>query len=247
MISNEEFFDTASSYYNEMTDFEAAVTRRSALLKNFTAGYKTAADLGCGTGIDSIPLSSLGIKTDGFDISQKMIEEAAKNAERFKAQASFYKSAIHEIPEQFYGKYSLVCSLGNTLSNVDPGTLLKSAQKIFNLLETNGTFLIQILNYDLITKNRERIVNITAGPNYHFVRFYDFNPDHIQFNILKYSPQNTSTHEMISTKLYPHSQETMKNAFSEAGFVNLRFYGSLKLDPYAADESGDLIILGEKI
>lgn len=246
MLSNKDFFDTAASYYNEMTDFASAVKKRTTALKNFTEGISSAADLGCGTGIDSIALSAAGIKVDAFDISSGMIEAAMKNASAFNAAVDFHNFGIADIPENFHNRYGLITSLGNTLSNIDAVTLGLSLRKIFAMLSPGGKFLMQILNYDFILDSKERIVNIAAGEIYHYIRFYDFHPGYIQFNILKYPAQNASDYELISTKLYPHTAESVLPLLTEAGFAEISFCGGLNKSPFEPTASKDLVILCAK-
>ncbi|NJO89313.1 MAG: hypothetical protein HC831_10405, partial [Chloroflexia bacterium] len=68
MLSNEKFFDAVSESYDSMISFSDSVEKKINMLKEFiNAGMQSAADLGCGTGVDSIALSELGLKVTAFD------------------------------------------------------------------------------------------------------------------------------------------------------------------------------------
>lgn len=54
-------------------------------------------DLGCGPGFFSVLLSSLGCQVIGIDYSDKMLEEARKNAEKFEVNAEFQKMDVQDL------------------------------------------------------------------------------------------------------------------------------------------------------
>ena len=166
--SNKLFFDETSEFYNSMIDSGPAIDRRTKLFSKLKIKNSIVADLGCGSGIDSIALSKCGNSVDAFDPSAKMIELAERTAANQDYNIDFHNFAIEEIPELFNNKFSFVCSLGNTIANIDSINLIQVFQKIKNILKLNGRALIHILNYDLILSQKERIVNITANEDTQF-------------------------------------------------------------------------------
>lgn len=246
MLTNRKFFDAVSDTYDNMISFGEAVGKKKLSLKKFI-NYETncAADLGCGTGVDSIALSKLGFDVTAFDISEGMISKAKMNAEREKAEINFINKSITEIPDEHFNKFDLIVSLGNSLANLDKEQLEISASRIKNMLKTNGHVLIQILNYIPVLKNKERIINITRDDNFHFVRFYDFEEEWLRFNILKYSVLNPKDHEMISTKIYPHTYSYFLKLLEDAGLKNINLFGGLNKSSFEKDISKDLVIFAE--
>lgn len=240
--NNKNFFDETSKFYNSMINSDAAVERKIKLFTKIKIKNQTAADLGCGSGVDSIALSALGNKVDAFDPSPKMIELAEKSAVEKKIDIHFHNFAIEEIPKQFNGKYSFICSLGNTISNISPNNLLPAFQRIKDILKPNGHALIHILNFDLILSRKERIINITENSGTSFVRFYDFFDDHFVFNILKFTKQNTKEYKLISTKLYPHTFATIFKILNKTNFSDSEFYGNFNFGNFDITNSKDLII-----
>ncbi len=58
ILPNEVFYDELASDYDDMISFKKTVEKKKNLLKNFvTDEMKSAADIGCGSGVDSISLS----------------------------------------------------------------------------------------------------------------------------------------------------------------------------------------------
>ena len=93
------FFNLIASDYDEMVSFAQSVKKKKeAFTSIIKSSMKTAADLGCGTGADSIALASLGLKVTGFDPSSEMIRVANENAKKEKLDIAFHISSIHEIP-----------------------------------------------------------------------------------------------------------------------------------------------------
>lgn len=226
-----------------MIDSETAIDRKVKLFSKLKIKNEIVADLGCGSGIDSFALSKCNNTVDAFDPSPKMIELAEKTVMESKFEINFHNFTIEDIPKQFDEKYSFICSLGNTIANVDHDNLRQSFQKVEKILKPNGRALIHILNFDLILSKKERILNITEKGNTNYIRFYDFADDHIVFNILKFTKDNPKKYKLISTKLFPHIFETIFTTLNKINFSNLCFYGNLNFEKFDIANSKDLFIL----
>ena len=245
-MTNEKFFDALSENYDGMISFTDAVEKNKSVLKEFINDKITcAADLGCGTGVDSIALSKLGLKVTSFDISKGMINKAKQNAEHENAKINLINKSITEITEEHFNKYDLIVSLGNSLANLNSGQLEISIQIMKNMLRENGKVLLQILNYIPILKDKKRIINITGDKIFQFVRFYDIMGDWLQFNVLRYSHDNPKEHNLISTKIYPHIFSDFGRLLKTAGFKNIIFFSGLNKSSFEKDVSKDLVILAE--
>ena len=247
MKSNNTFYNSASAYYDKMIDFDSALQKRKILLSNFVdEKIKSVADAGCGTGVDSISLSQLGLDVTSFDPSTEMINTARTNSEKYNCKIDFYNFGANEIPKTFYNKFDLVVSLGNTLANIPFGKIAISVVKLFKLLKKDGRVLIQILNYEKILSEKERIVNITNKDDEYFIRFYDFRKKDLTFNILRFNADHTTKKELISTKIFPYTAKELKKYFKEAEFKKIELFGGLDKKPFNAKTSNDLISFAQK-
>ena len=245
-MTNENFFDALSENYDGMISFTDAVEKKKLVLKGFTNDKITcAADLGCGTGVDSIALSKLGLKVTSFDISKGMINKAKQNADHENTKINFINKSITEIGEEHFNKYDLIVSLGNSLANLNSDQLEISIQIMKNMLRKNGKVLLQILNYIPILKDKKKIINITGDKNFQFVRFYDIMDDWLQFNVLRYSIDNPTEHNLISTKIYPHIFSDFVKLLENAGFQKINFFGGLNKSSLDKNLSKDLVISAE--
>ena len=247
MKTNNSFYNSASIYYDKMIDFNSALQMRKILLSNFVDDkVKSVADVGCGTGVDSISLSQLGLNVTSFDPSVEMINAAIENSKGLNTQIIFYNYSASEISKTFYNKFDLVVSLGNTIANINPKQLEKSFSKFYKMLKDDGKVLIQILNYEKILKDKERIVSITKKDNEYFIRFYDFGKEDLTFNILKFNADQTTAKELISTKIFPYTSKELKQLLKKIGFKKIQLFGGLDKKPFNAKTSNDLVLLAKK-
>jgi len=242
------FYDNISGFYDEMISFDSSLKSRYELLKNFIKPrMKTAADLGCGTGLDSISLALAGLEVTAFDISEGMIKEAAKNAVKKGVNIKFVNTEIDKIPAEYHKNFDLAVSLGNTLANLNPKTTKAALNNSRKILKKNGMLIIQLLNYELIRKINKRIVKISSVNDKTIIRFYDIFKDKFYFNILKFSNSNPSEYELNTSAIYPYNKKSINEMLKCAGLSNIKFYGSLKLDKFEKSLSGDLVITAFKI
>lgn len=246
-MKNEEFFDIASSFYNEMINFSSSITKKEMFFKRLINNeFKVAADLGCGSGSDSIALSKLGLQVYSFDPSKKMIEIAKANAQNF-ANIHFFKSYIHKIPARFNDSFHLTVSLGNTLSNISPDLFKASLQRIYHIMSNNSLFVFQILNYSFFKKQNKKVININTSNDQYYIRYNEY-PDNrrVIFNILRFEKNNPSSHNLISTTLFHYDANTLRQHLKEIGFKKIRFYSDFSLNKYLKYSSPELIGTAEK-
>lgn len=243
-MNNSEFYNSLSSDYDEMINFENSLKNKMESLKNFISpNYKTALDLGCGTGVDSIALYKLGLSVDAVDHSQGMLEIAEKNADKHESKINFIHSGLGELNLE-NKSYDFIVSLGNTIANIDNDELNKLLANLKEHLNESGTILIQLINYAKLPKNGEYILNKFKNENISIIRKYDIHSRFINFIIHK-TDNGTDKETEIVTKLFPHSVNYFKSYAKENGF-NIKLYGSLKKELFIEDTSKNLVIVLSK-
>lgn len=243
MKSNNQFYDAISLFYDEMIDFDKAVKKRMKLLEKIVSSEMVyAADIGCGTGIDSIALSILGLEVTSFDPSEEMLKTAKENSNRFNTNILFRNYSADKIPQKYFGKFDLVVSLGNTFANIPRQKLFQSLLRCNKILKKEGRFVFQILNYSKILNEKKRIVKISSDEENYFIRFYDFLNNKIQFNILSFSKKNPENLQLISTQIYPHIFKVIRDNLQKAGFKEVKMYEGLGGESFSSKKSNDLII-----
>jgi len=248
-MKNENFYNAVSPFYDSMISFEKSLEKRKAFYRKVFAqkSIKAVADIGCGSGLDSLALAGIGINITGFDPSAEMIKLAKQNAGRLKADAHFYKKGILDIPVKFNNTFDCVVSFGNTVANLNEKDLMKAFGKILGLLKPGGYFLFQILNYVRILKQKETVIGFTDREDSFIVRFNEFTDEDINFHFLSVNKKTTSDSNHYSTKIYPHKSKLVSTLLRKAGFSHLKFYGGLALEEFSTNNSKDLIILTQKL
>ena len=247
IISNKVFYDELAGDYDDMISFNKAIEKKKNILKNFIdPNTRNIADIGCGTGLDSIIFSKLNMNVDAFDPSGEMLNIAKINSKKMNSSIEIYNYQTDKIPDEFNNKFDLVVSLGNTFSNIPDDLLPNSLKRCYEILKTEGRLLLQVLNYKKIIENRERIINVNENEDKIFIRFYDFYEEQIVFNILTLNKKNLSERKLCSTKIYPYFVNNFESGLTRAGFSQIRFYGDLSLSEYLESQSANLVILSEK-
>lgn len=242
-MENYKFFNYTSEFYDEMINPEAVIKNKTEFYKKIiTTDIKTAADIGCGTGNDSIALALNGLNVIGFDPASEMIIKAKANAEKYDLKILFSVNPVEKIPAKFFGKFDLLVSMGNSMANVSPDNIEKAITNIYNLLKSGGIFLMQILSYRAIIKYNRRLINITRSENNFYIRFYDILENSLNFNILSFNSDKLSSGKIITTVLYPYSQKFLSKAIRDAGFKKIHYYSDMDFNKYNERKSKDLII-----
>jgi len=242
-MKNDTFFDAISGNYDSMINSENVIKMRSNVLKSFIQPeMKNAADVGCGTGNDSIALSLSGLNVTGFDNSTEMFNTAKKNSGTYNQKIKFIHSPADKINTKYFNKFDIVVSLGNTVANIPENKLDLSFKNIYNMLRINGVFVMQILNYTAIKKENKRIINITEDKKNTYVRFYDFEKTNLVFNILSIYKSDNKKYTLLGTTLYPYDRNYLKAKLQKAGFNNLKFYSDFIKGKFNSIKSKDLVI-----
>ncbi len=241
-MNNKNFYNSISDFYDEMVSFDNSVNSKKKLFPNFIReNYKTALDLGCGSGADSIALSSLGLKVSAFDNSSKMLDAARRNSEKYNCKIKFYEYDLTK-PKKIKLKTDFVISIGNTLANIPLININRIFKHVYKMINAGGSFLFQILNYDRILHRKERLICSTENEKMIYVRFYDFENNILGFNVLSISKANVKDVNLFTTKIYPHSKEDLTNSLKSAGFSRIQIYGSLQKEKFIKRSSKDLVI-----
>jgi len=241
---NREFYNSFAEDYNSMIPLEKQVESKTDFFKLFIDDdTKSAADLGAGSGADSIALANLGLNVTAFEPSQEMLKQAETNFTKQKVEVDTYNKKISEIDEKFHHSFDLVVSLGNTFANINGEEIEESIAKVIELLKKNGTAIIQILNYDKVLSEKERIINITESNKKQFIRFYDFCGDAVYFNILSFQKDDFSNRQLITTEIFPYTKSVLEKMFTKNGVQKLEFSGDMKMDNFDENKSNDLIMI----
>jgi SAM-dependent methyltransferase len=154
------------------------------------------------------------------------------------------QTGFEQLHEHVKTKFDAVFCLGNTLPHLLPDdALLQSLTNFKHILQSDGTLILQVLNYDRIMKNRDRIQNIKEREGTIYIRFYDFLKETIAFNILTIKRTDDKfVHRLQTTELRPLQSLELTRFLQQAGFTDIQLFGTLNQTPYDVNVSNDLVV-----
>jgi ubiquinone/menaquinone biosynthesis C-methylase UbiE len=245
-----KFYEDLAENYDDMTGFEKRARNERTILETLQQkfGFKSALDTACGTGLHAILLQQMGVKTVGVDISSKMLERARINADRAGVKVTWILCSLEKMIKSVDQSFDVILCLGNSLPHIqNQRQLQKILQECNQMLSYNGRIICQLLNYNKILKERQRVVNITKNNHILYIRFYDFLIKKLQFNILKIN-ENTAPpfYTLNNTLLNPFTREQLQQSLQRANYSKIEFYGDLNLSDFIEDKSSNLVMIAQK-
>ncbi|HPN38675.1 MAG TPA: class I SAM-dependent methyltransferase [Melioribacteraceae bacterium] len=240
-MENEHFFNIASTFYDDMISFEKSAENKLKFYDLLLDKSKTkVADVGCGTGIDSICLSKLGFNVTAFDISEEMINKAKANALKNEVNVNFCNINLAEIID-LEDNFDYIISMGNTIANIPSHRISLFFNNVRSLLKKDGQFIFQIVNYNKILKEKNRILGVTEDADKIYIRFYDFLNLHMNFNILTIHKNNLKENSLITTTLYPYTHKYLSELLITSGLKEVKHFSGLNKSITNFFKSEDII------
>lgn len=244
-----EFYDTLASDYDAMTGFEKRFVAERSFFSNIVERYciKNAVDAGCGTGFHSLLLAQLGVTVTAVDVSPAMLDNVSRHAKKLNLRVKTVAASFQTLAESLDKQYDAVFCLGNSLAHLlHDDDLNASLTSFAALVKPEGFLFIQILNYDRILAQHERIQNVKEVGDTTFIRFYDFEKDLLRFNILKLEKKNeVIVHGLQSIPLRPLRKAELTTLLKQSGFRDMSFFGGASLEPFIPETSRDLVIIAK--
>ena len=138
-----------------------------------------------------------------------------------------------------------VFCMGNTLAHAadrdDLGLILRG---FYRRLRPGGSLFLQILNYEKILSEANVIQSIREQDGVFYIRFYEYGAERIRFHLLRLSGSGSEVnHSLNSVALTPFRHNEIRESLEEAGFVDVRAFGDMTLQPYSSRRSQDLFLL----
>ncbi|MBT3202383.1 MAG: class I SAM-dependent methyltransferase [Phycisphaerales bacterium] len=249
------FYDNIADSYAQLTGTAARQPSAQRFVRELTQRFHitSAIDAACGTGLFAIELARCGVTVVGSDISVGMLRSAPGAAEAAGVDTklcSWLEAPMQGLIGRVSGDRDAVLCMGNSLPHLLTDDELKSAiEGFFKLLAPGGVVAIHLLNYSRVLSAAERIVGITRHGAKEFVRFYDFNRDMIDFNILEIDcdSEGRCSHKLSTTPLKPYLHSELCDALAAGGFGQIETFGDLQFSPFDPETSDTLLLVANAI
>ena len=164
MNSGTDFYNTISIEYDCMTNAKNRIENEFPFFENLLKkyGFRSAVDIGCGTGHHLKILAELQIQTHGIDPSEEMLRIANENLKGLDRYIRISVGDFNSIPEQINEQMDAVFCQGNTLPHLLTEDKLYSAvANVRKILNPGGIFVIHLINYSRVLAEKKKIVNVS--------------------------------------------------------------------------------------
>lgn len=241
-----DFYNQIANSYDEMTNLDSRLEGIRSFIEAIKTRYEphSAIDVACGTGSHAVVMSQMGIHAVGADISTAMLQKAQAFARQAGVSVQWINCPMQELSQQINEKFDIVLCLGNSLPHIlTQEDIDKTISGFAKALQPGGVLLIQLLNYRKILQQKERIVAITRKGNNEYIRFYDFLPKLVQFNLLKIDSHSKQLkHTFTSTPLFPYTTDILREVLQRHQFSTINTYSDLSYNSFDEDNSSNLVI-----
>lgn len=244
------FYDDLADSYDAITGAAGRTEAAGALVDELIRRFDvhTAVDAACGTGLFALAMARRGLDVVGADISEGMLAQARLAAGQEGLDVRWVQAPMQDLAGRVDGGRDAVLCMGNSLPHLLDDADLDAAMNSFAaILTPGGVLVLHVLNYARIIGEKERIVGVTRDGAVEHIRFYDFLPGRVRFNILRIEWENDACHSQLSsTELRPYFVEEITAALTRSGLTAIEPFGDLTLAPFDPHQSDSLLIVARR-
>jgi SAM-dependent methyltransferase len=185
----EHYEAVLSEHYSRMFgDFEAKVTEQRALLERLGVAARAsaglAADLGCGSGFQSVALARLGFRVLAIDFSQRLLAELENRARGLPVET--IAGDIRAVAELVPVGVELAVCMGDTLSHLErEADLERVFGGVAGRLVAGGRLVLTFRDLSDPLRDLDRAIPLYAGD------------DLVMTCFLEYEPSTVKVHDLI--------------------------------------------------
>lgn len=244
-------FNDLTDAYEAMVDWPKRLSREAPFFRRWfeRIGASTVLDVACGTGHHAAMFHSSGLQVEAADISPAMIERAQSTFGN-RPDLHWIVRSFEEPPPQTTQFDAVIC-IGNSLALcADLQSVRRAIATMMSAARSGGMVVIQVLNLGrfpdgpcvwqkhIRTTIREQEVLIVKGIHRCGRRgFVDVVVSPID------DPKLTRSE---SVPLLSLELEQLQDLLQQAGATSIQAFGDYEEHPFAADASGDLILVARK-
>jgi SAM-dependent methyltransferase len=258
-----------AEFYDRSINWAARIGREIPVLVDVLGppGDAGILDAGCGTGRQALALAERGYRVVATDISKAMLEVAQRNAEAAGQDVAFvlcpfatlHEAVAHLTPPPQPGTRQpdatgfdgLYC-LGNSLAASGSWHAAEEAIRQFSrCLRPGGRLFLQVVNFNRMRLEHPCVrgprVTVVDGIEYVSVRQFHFAADSVEvtnITLWRDDAWRYSTHTRV---LCPVSLEHLEAWCNDTGLRVDDVWGDYGRNPYAPDDSVDLLVTATRV
>lgn len=237
------FYEELSHYYDVVFPFNP---QTYSFLKNEFSAEGNIVDIATGTGNYALAFAKDHFKVTAIDLDTQMIEALKEKSNYTQNHLNPLVMNMLDLNQLDANHFDGAFCIGNSLVHLQTlDDIKKACKEVFNRLNTNGRFLIQIVNYDrILDQNVKELPLIDRKEEgVKFIRKYSLVDGLIHFNT-QLVIKNDKTYENTIT-LFPLRQKELIAILKEVGFKTINCYGGFDKKPFD-NKSFPLIVSATK-
>ena len=198
-------------------------------------------DMACGAGRHAISFAKMGFEVTAIDLSQRLISEAQKSAEKADVKINFVLSDFLNYQTEF--KFDLVVNLFTSIGYFDEDRQnFAVIEKAYNSLTSDGYFVLDYFNKNYLVKNLVPIT-VFSENGIKIKQNRSFEGNRVVKKIeIEVDSETKEYYE--SVRLY--SNEELLLYLKNAGFIKVKQLGDYYGNNYDSETSPRLIIFAVK-
>ena len=238
-------------YFNNMVNWDARLSKEIPfLVERFkSVDADKILDVACGIGRHIMALSLHGFDAHGADLEPLHIKQAQEQALKEAPRAKFFIDDMTTLENVGNNSFEGLMTVGNTLTSLGKEGVKKSFSAFYRILKPGGIFIGHILNYNSFKKEDRSDVRckVINGVEYMNIKTFHFEEDYVLIvtNLLEKEGEKWVP-LVVASKMFPLEKEFIEETLKHNGFKNIKFFGSLKGEPFDYTKSKDMVFAAEK-
>ncbi len=234
------FYEIIEKYYDAIFPTKPA---KVAFVERLASWHevKSLLDIGSATGGFAAQIAEHIERIEAFDLDEQMVQRAKTIHQ--KENLHFRVGNMLDVDQLYAGQtFDMVTCFGNTLVHIKPNNVCKVFKRVKSLLDPNGVFILQILNYDYILGKGITTLPLIDNDIIRFERYYDLSDEQaILFQTKLEVKENDEAYHNVIT-LYPISKEAVTKGLKDAGFRDIECYKNYQGEAFGGEHLPLIIV-----
>ena len=252
MVIRKYNYKDLAEYYDVLELDSENTLKMNNFLGDIFRSYnvKSALDMTCGTGAQTIELKKKGYDIAALDISKEMLNVARKKSKDLAIK--FYQG---DIRTSKIGKFDAVIAIFNAIGHLSKKDFGIAISNISDNLKNSGLFIFDIFNLDFMKSGgfiKHRFID--KAKEHSGIKYVRFNKNTIDYkngimgvNQEVYIQEGLGKPKIIKEKwdMQIYSSKELTEILKKYGFKVLKFYGGPE-DVFIKDKSLSIYVVAKK-
>lgn len=229
MSKMSNLYDRADIYdlFENDDRFEAYKNHWTRVIAN--TGIRSLLDVSIGSGCVTLPLAELGVQLSGSDLSQSMLDNCRKKADKRGYPVQLRRCDFRDLSCWAGQTFDCVASTGNSLAYVTNDEVPGVLTQMDKLVSDGGYLYFDTRNWDAILREQQRFYLYNpffdGDTRINLVQVWDYPADgSMIFNLLYTFERDNRIFqkEIFEEHYYPVSRRLLLDRLAELGYQNVK-------------------------